>query len=330
MTRFNEVTPAVPDSMRFRPLFRGVSEDFEFLSEQGWLRFDDVMSWEGFLVREIPFEGRQTTPPVNGFRGWEGGVFEVADGFPRVASMDPSDGTVVFSPVKFFQWYRYDERLIRVKMKGVDLIVHPFTDLWLHPKYGRSWRFVNASDLAKLRKVTQSKFGLINKLSHDLYGDVDVSGLLGEEFLLPSFDGSHVKVRGSALRFDVDSPIRMLPSRHVSAVHVKDEFFESDFDEYGRRVVDKGSPAESVRVCNFIVPPFHNIIVRRGRKDDNPRTLWVGGPVAVGDGLDKSLLRVGGVANREYRALHPEWKNMKAREAWEAVDNFGDVRSYKL
>lgn len=319
--------PVAPDVMRFKPVFRGVPEDYEFLTEQGWIRFDTVLNSDALGV-EVPWVGNQGQTPGYGVNSWRGGVFQVKPGFPRVASVDPSSGSVVFSPIQFFQWFDFDRRLVRLKMKGVDLMVHPHTDLWLHPRYGRGWRYVVAEDVARMMKVPQMKYGLLNKTSHDLYGEVSLESVISEPTTLPVFDGSEVNVLSSSLSFDLEHPIRLSPNKHVSRVKIPDNYVHSELDEWGRRKVVSDEERTVVRVCNFVVRPFHNLIVRRGRKDENPRTPWVGGPVVIGDSLDKSLLRIGGVLNEDYRSLHPEWRTTTAKEAWLDSGRYGDARRY--
>lgn len=328
MSDYLAPTPSLPDNMRHRPVFRGVTEDHEVLTEQGWVRFDTILESGRALGDEIPFIPRQTTVPKFGVRGWEGGVFALADGFPRVATMDPATGRIFFTQPSQFMWYEQPKTVARIKMKGVDLFMHPHTDLWVRPHYGRGWRYASALDVVKLNRVPQSRFGLLNKFSHDLYGDVDVDGLLGDELVLPSFDGSYVEVLSSSLSVDVLSPIRMFPKKHASLVSVSDHFGWMEMDDFGRMSPISGEARETIRVCNFVAAPFHNIVVRRGRKDVNPRTPWIGGPTIVGDGVDKSLLRVGGVMSAEYRRLHPEWRSMSAAEGARPVVDFGDVRKY--
>lgn len=319
--------PVAPDNMRFKPVFRGVPEDYEFLTDQGWIRFDDMLA-SNSLGLEVPWVGNQGTTPGYGVSAWRGGVFQVKPGFPKVASVDPSTGRVVFSPVQFFQWFDFSGRLVRVKMKGVDLMVHPHTDLWLHPRYGRGWRYVVAEDVARMMKVPQMKYGLLNKASHDLYGDVSLGSILGDSLSLPVYDGSEVLVQSSDLGFSLEHPIRVSPTKHVSRAKISDNYDNSELDEWGRRKVYSKELREVVRVCNFVVRPYHNLIVRRGRKDENPRTPWVGGPVVIGDSLDKSLLRIGGVLNEDYRSLHPEWRTASAKDAWVNNADYGDARHY--
>lgn len=303
--------PVVPDNGRWKPVQRGFPEGTEVLSELGWVRLEELYS-SRFLGDAVPWRGNGRSEPGYAPKKLEWGQWLVNDSFPRLGSVDPSSGEVVFVRPKRFMYFLYDGRLVHLKMKGVDMVTSLFSDWWLHPKYARGWKFVLADDV--VRNVHgNAHYGLLNKFNRDMYGWWSPERDLLGESLLPIPGGESMSVLRSDVKCFIDAPILVYPKKHVKRKRVWDLFEYSSVGADGSRVV-----VDRVRVdvplFNVDIEPFHNIIVRRGRKDENPRTLWVGGPVVMGDGLDKSELRVSGVLGAgkalggSYNVLRPDFR----------------------
>jgi hypothetical protein len=71
-------------------------------------------------------------------------------------------------------------------------------------------------------------------------------------------------------------------------------------------------------VFNVVVPPYHNLIIRKSKLDPNPRVPWVGGPVVVGDALDKSEIRIQNIKGLQtggsYSPFRPDWRSISAEK----------------
>lgn len=295
MSNFIPDAPVGADSGRWKPVVRGFVEGTEVLTEAGWVDFRVLYSAD-YLSEPVPFVGNGLNAPGWGVKDLRWGQWKTGAGFPRVGTVDPSTGKVMFVYPSRFMFYEYEGRLVHVKMKGVDFLCSLFTDLWLKPKYGRSWKFVLADDV--VRNVHSNvNYQLLNKFNVDMYGfwSPTDAGVLGEPVMLPVVGGGSVEGVSSSIVSYVGSPIVVYPKKHVKRRRVWDFFDYDTVDPVTGERVKVDRVRVDVPVFNMVVPPFHNIIVRRGRADDNPRTLWVGGPVVVGDGLDKSLLRVAAV-----------------------------------
>lgn len=292
MSMFVPDVPVSADSGRWKPVVRGFSEGVEVLSERGWVRLDSFLGSDS-LGERVGWVGNgwkvgNVVPKDSVFGFWETGV-----SFPRLGSVDPSTGEVVFVKPSMFQWFDYDGWLVHVKGRGVDFLCSLFTDLWLHPRYARGFKYVVAGDVVRNR-AGAAKYGMLNKFNVDMYGDWSPERYLGEQFSL-SASGVTVPALRSGLQVDMEHPFVVTPKSHASRVRVWDKYWFESLDVETGRMVRSDRVRDKVGVFNVVIPPFHNLIVRWGRVNDNPRTRWVGGPVVVGDGLDKSLLRVDGV-----------------------------------
>lgn len=311
MSNYLPVAPVGADSGRWKPVQRAFPEGVELLTEFGWVPFS-VFYNDRFLGAPVPFKGNKRGVPGFGVKDLVWGQWECSQEFPRVGSVDPSTGDVVFVRPSRFTFFQYEGRLVHVKLRGVDMLTTAFADWWLKPKYGRGWRFVLGDDVVR---NTQGNYQLLNKFNVDMYGEWSPQEYLGGAVdLRGSVSSGRLDALGSELKVFVDSPIVFFPRKSVRRKRVWDLFgFDVVDPETGRKV-----EVDRVRVdvpsFNVIVEPFHNVIVRRGRKDDNPRTLWVGGPVVFGDGLDKSELRVAGVLGGKdalggsYGDLRPDFR----------------------
>lgn len=309
------VAPATPDSGRWKPVQRGYPEGTEVLTELGWVSFDALYSQE-YLSEAVPFVGNGRALPGFAPKDLQWGQWAVNGVFPRLATVNPVSGDIVFVRPSKFIYYLYDGRLAHVKMKGVDILSTLFTDLWLKPKYGRTWKFVLADDVIR-NNHSSANYMMINKFSHDMYGWWSPEReLLGEVALPVVGVGEPVPGVASTLKAFVESPITVYPRKHAKRERVWSFYEYVSFTDSGERVVADRVRTE-VPCFNVDIAPYHNLIIRRGRKDDNPRTLWVGGPVVVGDGSDKSVLRVEGtrgaaLGGGSYSILRPDYRTLGA------------------
>lgn len=326
MTNKLPISPVIPDSGRWKPVVRGYPVGFEILTEVGWVGFEDLFNGE-LLGLEVPFKGNGFAVPGFAIKDRVWGQWLVGGSFPRVASVNPVDGMLVFVKPSRFQMFEYDGRLAWVKMKGVDFMCSLFTDLWVKPKYGRGWKFVLADDVVRAGNNVGMNFQLLNKFNVDMYGfwSPGNANVLGSQVVLPSLAGREPVVGvESSVQVLLGSPIVLYPKKHIKRERVWNHFEYSTVDEFGRKVVSDRLRGE-VQMFNVVVEPFHNIVVRKKRADDNPRTPWVGSPVVVGDGLDKSLLRVDGVKSvglgGSYSVLRPDFRVLNASAAVKGVED---------
>ncbi len=134
----------------------------------------------------LPFIGNGRAIGGYGIRvdGWE--RYSIGAGFPRVATVNPLSGDVFFVRPLHFIWTDYQEKLVWLKMKGVDLLSSLFSDYWVKPKYGRFWKFVLGDDMVR---AGQTKTGgasmnylLLNKFELGTNGT--------GELVIPGIDSS--------------------------------------------------------------------------------------------------------------------------------------------
>lgn len=327
MSNFIPLAPVTADAGRWKPVFRAFPASVELLTEVGWVDFQALFN-DKYLGAVVPFTGNGYNVGGYGVKDHPWGQWEVTDLFPRIGSVNPVSGEVVFVRPSKFIFYQYEGRLVHVKMRGVDMLTTLFADWWLRPKYGRGWKFVLGDDVVR---NTGGNYQLLNKFNVDMYGEwrPDVAGLLGEELMLGGSvsgvsglgsgraggNGVLLDAVGSGIKCFVDSPIVVHPKKHVKRRRVWDLFSFETVDPVTGLKVAADRVQVDVPSFNVVVEPFHNIIVRRGRKDDNPRTLWVGGPVVFGDGLDKAELRVSSVvggSGGSYSALRPDFRSISS------------------
>lgn len=301
-------SPVVPDTLQLKPVVRGWAGRFEVLTELGWFRLDALYRGD-LLAGEVPFEGAPTPLGIFPPKQVVWGQWGVKPAFPRVASMNPVTGVVSFIRPTRFQFWRVEpgEKLVTVKTRGIDLAGSRYVDHWVLPRYGRGWRFVTGDDIVRAgRTGVVAQYRYLNKQSQDLYGwwnPADM-GVLGEPVTLQRADGTLVNdVVSSTLTVDLEHPILTRAEKAASWLFTE-RWMDADVDG-------------SVRVFNLHVPPFHNILIRRGRDSDDPRERWIGSPTVVGDGSDKSLLRhqqvKGAAAGVDYGVLRPDWKTLTTK-----------------
>jgi hypothetical protein len=323
MTDKLPVVPATPDSGRWKPVQRAYPEETEILTEDGWVNIASLYSGE-LLGDEIPFIGNGRKQPGFAPHDLMWGQWATREKFPRMGSVNPVTGEVVFVRPSRFIYYNYSGRLAHIKMKGVDFLSTLFADLWLKPKYARAWKFVIADDTIRNNHSSANYF-LLNKWSVDMYGWFDPSPYMTNRVSLDTVGvGDKVEGVGSSIKCLIDVPITMYPKKHAKRERVWNFFNYSHVGPDGVKVIVDRVRTE-VACFNVDIAPYHNLIIRRARKDDNPRTLWIGSPVVVGDGSDKSLLRVEGtkgaaMGGGSYSILRPDYKTLNTR------DNFKEER----
>lgn len=298
-------SPVVPDSLQMKPVVRGWVGRFELLTELGWVRLDALYR-NDLLSGEVPFEGRAVHANMFPARDVVWGQWRVNPStFPRVASVNPVNGEVLFvRPTRFQFWLVEDEeKLVTVKTRGIDLTSSRHADHLVLPRYGRGWKFQTGDDVVRAgRTGAVAQFRYMNKFSHDLYGWFDPATVMEGDRALAAADGSRISgVVGSSLRADVSNPILVRAEKAVA-------WLRAD------RHPDVSMDAGGVRVFNLHVPPFHTVVVRKGRDTDDPRERWIGSPTVVGDGSDKSVIRhlqvAGAKAGSSYSVLRPDWKEL--------------------
>lgn len=299
-------SPATPDSLRWKPVVRGYIEGTEILTEYGFINLDLLYS-DKYLGDVIPFRGSKYNEPGFAVKELEWGQWVPNDKFPRVASVDMDTGQVVFVRPSRFVYYKYDNRIVWFKAKGVNIMTTLFTDMWLKARYSRLWKFTLSDDVVRNRAKSFYYF-MLDKFNVDMYGEYK-----------PSLNRDGVDNNAtlySDIYCNLDSPISIKPVKHVSRQRIWN-LFNLDYFKDGKKVkIDRQKT--DVNVYNLDVYPHHNLIVRRARKDDNPRTPWVGNPIVVGDGYDKSLIRIESVyadksvgkAAESYTTLRPDWKTL--------------------
>lgn len=287
MSKYLPSTPVAPDSGRWKPVQRGYPTGTEVLTVDGWVELSTFFN-KYYLADVLPFEGNGRADPGFEMKNLEWGQWKTNPStFPLIGSVNPQTGQLVFVQPTVFMYYRYTGRLSHIKMKGIDFLCTSFTDLWVLPKYGRSWKFVLADDIIR-NNYTSMNYGLLNKWSTELYGIFDPT-----PHLLSSTENSKNMegVVESNIFVNLSAPIKLYPKKHASRKRVWDMFNYNSVDAEGHTVVADVLRSD-IETFNMICEPHHNIVIRKARADDNPRTPWIGGAVVVGDGLDKSLLRI--------------------------------------
>jgi hypothetical protein len=149
--------------------------------------------------------------------------------------------------------------------------------LWLKGKYQRDYKFVLAENVAR-NKAPNSYYFLIDKFNQDLYGDYEPQ---------------------ENLYADINSPITVKPSTHSKWEKIEKLYEYTTMDPQTGRMVKSDRVRREVEVFNIDIEPYHTLIVRRSkpRVPRDPFRPWVGNPVVVGDGSDKSLIRVEKIHN---------------------------------
>ncbi len=111
----------IRQSFRLPPIFVGrcSSSDTEYLTDRGWLRYDEISSHQ------------------------------------EVATFNAATGAIEFQVPSARHQYDYDGELIHLKNRGIDALVTPNHRMWVRPtvpkaKPEKPWSFVEAGDLAEI------------------------------------------------------------------------------------------------------------------------------------------------------------------------------------
>jgi len=310
-------SPVAPDSGRWKPVQRGYPQGTEVLTERGWTSLESLYSGD-VLGDEIAFIGNGRKQPGFAPKDLEWGQWETKASFPRLATMDPHTGKIFFVRPTRFMYYQYSGKLFWLKAKGVDIFSTLFTDLWLKPKYSRVWNFVLADDAVRTSYSTANYF-LINKFNYDMYGHWSPEKLLGDEVALRTIGNRpDALALTSDIKASIEAPITVYPKKHTKRERIWNHYKYMFLSPEGK-MVEADRIRTEVPVYNVDIEPYHNLIVRKARKDENPRTLWVGGPIVVGDGCDKSVLRVEGVLGAasgggSYSVIRPDYRTLSAED----------------
>lgn len=256
---------------------------------------------------------------------------------PRVATVvtDPdglrnSEGDIVAGAgeVVFVRPTRFtasDElkKLVQVTAKGVKLFASMYSDFWVHPKYGRQWRWFTGDDSVRYGTAgSAGRLGLLNKFNTDLYGAwVPPVGFFGEPGLVSMVgEESKVELVRSRLECDMEHPIRVLPRKSFHRVRTHQHFDYHGYDSTGRRVVADVERTK-VPVFGFTVPGTHNLVVRQGRADRNPRTPYPGGPLVVGDWSNKRLNYYAQKREAVKAGKRADWREQPPERMYESSGN---------
>lgn len=262
----SSMQPAIPDARRQKPVTRAFPEGTEVLTEHGFYLFEDLLN-DDLFEGEVEHAGKGLP------QSWKTDdlpytLYKPGANFPRVASVDPKTGAVVYATPTLFRSFVYDGFLSQIKMKGVDILTTRYADLLLKGKYAREWSFTLADNVSR-HKASGSNYLLLDKFNQDLYGEYEPR---------------------EGLRVRLDAPITLYPMKHAVWRKVDDLFPLYAVDAAGHRQKIDRTRTE-INVYNVDIEPHHTLIIRRGRKNNNPRTPWIGNPVVVGDGSDKSVAR---------------------------------------
>lgn len=312
------VKPGVPDELKWAPVLRGFPVGCEVLTDRGWLSFESLWEWglesgglsgeavdwrlEHKPLRENWLRNKSRFQRKFEFGGLRDVDFEkrsVGGSFPRLASLRGehlvrgrglSGGLEWVRPVFATRFVYEGFHLVRVKRRGVDLVLPRFTDVFARGRYQGRWGFRVVDDFTVVRDVNRFWWSMVNRFSPAgvLYGDVVGERLRGVVAGVES--GS---VRALLGREDV---VRVLAGgRQAKHVTIDSVFGGGRVRGETGRFERDSSVVSSVVCHNFVLPrgSSHTLIVRReGRKvgGEMPHVEWVGYPVVVGDGYDKSLI----------------------------------------
>lgn len=349
--------PVVPDSLRWKPVFRAYPENYDVLTEHGWVNLTHLLGVPETETPEhvgelVPFTSTTRQTPTYGVNDYVWERHQTLKTFPKIATMHPTTGEIFFvQPTQIVRGI-YKDRLIRFKMKGVDLFTTQFADLWVKPKYGRTWKYTLADDIMR-NNHTSSNYLLINKFAAgvdpitgeisetnkhygtnrissedvdliDMYGWFNPETYLGTNVKLPGAGGHNIMGTSSGMTALTSAPIKLYPKKHVTRERIYNHYHYSTTDPTTGREIISEITRNEVNVYNFIIPPYHNIILRKSKTDLNPRVPWVGGPLIVGDALDKSEIRMQTLRGLKdnggsYSPFRPDWRttpaeNLKLKE----------------
>lgn len=310
------------DAGRWSPIPRGYPEGMEVLTEYGFIDFRLLFSGD-YLGEAVPFviDKPAVLKTPNGDIEW--GQWKCKDNFPRVASVNPYTGDIDFiRPVRFSFW-NYRGRIVHMKGRSLDLLATMEADLWLKARYTRGWKFIPARRTVEQRKF-KTHFFINNKYNENLYGDYVPSTLYEptlEEMREYGFNAEERGLMKSEVRPRFKYPYPIYPEKHTKGRLIKNVYDYYELDNEGKKVFAALERRE-VPVYNLDVPPNHLIIVRRGKLKDNPTALYPGSPCVVGDGIDKSLIRLLAISrgakissmDESYSEIRPDFRHLPSSE----------------
>lgn len=280
------------DAGRWSPIPRGYPEGMEILTEYGFIDFRLLFNAE-YLGEPVPFvlDKPAVLKTLNGDIEW--GQWKCNNNFPRVASVNPYTGDVDFArPVRFSYW-NYRGRIVHIKGRSIDFLATMEADIWLKARYVRGWKFIPARRMVEQRRY-KTHFFINNKYNENLYGDY-VPHTLREanqsEVLEFGYNAEYRGLMKSELRPRFKYPYPIYPEKHTRGRLIKHVYDYYQLDNEGNKVY-AALERKEVPAYNLDVPPHHLIIVRRGKTKNNATAIPLGSPCVVGDGIDKSLIRL--------------------------------------
>lgn len=308
------------DMGRWTPVPRGYPEGMEVLTEFGFVDFRLLFSDE-YLGEPAPFVLGKPSVLTDMMGGIEWGQWKVSKSFPRVASVNPITGDIVFLRPVRMSYYNYRGKLVEVRGKGVNILSSLEADLLLRENNGRDWKFMPAKRLSFFKKFN-TKFYINNKFNENLYGDYVPQRLntpSDSEYDEVGFNSRERGMLVTELRPRLKYPFTIEGRKHVKMKLLKYVYDYFGLDAEGKRIKN-GEPRKTVPLYNIDVPPYHTIIVRRGKIRDTVTETYSGQPVIVGDGLDKSLIRMASIgrgvkiniADDSYSDLRPDGKYIRS------------------
>jgi len=314
--------PRVPDDLKWAPVMRGFPEETEVLTDVGWLTWEKLFyagrngtrtNPEPLFGEEIDFlstlipvqENRSANQSKHQKKHAFGNVnkidytrWAVKSDFPRLATLSKEalffshtgNARITFVRPEFAYRFMYDNhQMVHFKKRGVDMMVPRYTDVFMKARFQNLWNFTVADDFCVNSKVETTYRSIVNKYEprEALYGDVDVDALLhssasGE---LYAMTGEHhpKRINGGG--------------KDAARKRIWDLFeYPAVYDEVTKRYVTPERERTSVECFNVVFGKgtSHTLIVRRERKTKMGarKGEWVGEPIVMGDGYDKSQIRI--------------------------------------
>jgi hypothetical protein len=313
--------PGVPDELKWQPVMRGFPEDMEVLTDVGWVLFQNLYragvnglrgGGEPLFTSEVNWS--QEYKPLRD--NWQGNKTQfqlpysfahhneidytkwvVGDSFPRLASLSPDHvvkgktqhGAIVFVRPSYATRFTYEDLvMVRLKKRGLDVVLPRYTDVFVKNRFQSSWSFSVADDFCAVKKVEGAYKSVINRYTPagSLFGDVDV------ERLKALVEAGEL----SALMMGEFPAKVMFGKKQASRERISDMFTYPEVrDPVTGKFMKNPQLRNSVECYNFVLPvgSSHTLVVRRAgsRVDgEKPRVSWVGLPVVAGDGYDKNLI----------------------------------------
>jgi hypothetical protein len=198
-------------------------------------------------------------------------------------------GAIVFVRPSYATRFTYEDLvMVRLKKRGLDVVLPRYTDLFVKNRFQSSWSFSVADDFCAVKKVEGAYKSVINRYtpSGSLFGDVDV------ERLKALVEAGEL----SALMMGEFPAKVMFGKKQASRERISDMFTYPEVrDPVTGKFMKNPQLRNSVECYNFVLPvgSSHTLVVRRAgsRVDgEKPRVSWVGLPVVAGDGYDKNLI----------------------------------------